>query len=153
MVRTPARSVFGSTLYDRVCNSSGSVPFSGRRVFSGTVHGTDDDALYRTERVFSVDGYPPARYSIPLPQGSYRVTLHFAEILYGKPGRRVFDVRIEEKVVLERFDPAQAGFATAQQKSFESIQVEDGALDVELIPIAGDPKLTALEVEASSARK
>jgi hypothetical protein len=57
-----------------------------------------------------------------------------------------------DRTALKDFDPGAAGFATAQKKTFENIQVEDGALEVELIPVLGDPRISALEIEQTSRR-
>jgi len=62
------------------------------------------------------------------------VRLHFAEIEGAKPGQRVFDVKLQDKVVLKDFDiAATAGTNYAVVKQFDGI-VATGALDVELVP-------------------
>ena len=112
------------------------------------IHGTDDDPLYQTQRC-SLDGeFSKLAYRIPLVPGRYRITLHFAEIWDEKRmhENRLIYVKLENQPVLEGYEPLQAGFATADRKSFE-IQVEDGFLDLELIPRRDHPILTAIEVE------
>ena len=103
-------------------------PYSGGK-FTGAIHNTEDDPLYQTERFFSPLGLGPHGYGIPLAPGTYRVTLHFAEIAYSLPERRSFDVLLEGNRVLERFDPsAEAGPARAQSSSHE-VTIEDGLLE------------------------
>jgi len=91
--------------------------------FTDPIAGTEDAPLYRTTRS------PPA-YRIPLPRGSWRVTLHFASIQEKEQGGMVFDVLLDGKRVLEGYDPARAGFAAASARSFE-VGVEDGVLEIE----------------------
>ncbi len=67
------------------------------------------------------------------------VRLHFAEIEGAKPGQRVFDVKLQDKLVLKDFDiAAAAGGNHAVVKQFDGI-VAAGALNVELIPKAKEP--------------
>ena len=49
--------------------------FSGGSTYSRTtpISGTNDDVLYQSER------YGNFAYNVPLPNGHYVVTLHFAE--------------------------------------------------------------------------
>ena len=110
--------------------------------------GTPDAALFETNRWFHPD-VSETWYQIPVPNGRYRVRLHFAEI--GKDeleaGKRVFDVTVEGDTVLERYDPVErVGYATVDVHEFEA-EVRDGWLDLR----ANDSKLksffSAIEVE------
>jgi hypothetical protein len=114
--------------------------------FAGDVHGTESPPLYRTGRVFLSEDLHPAGYLLPLPPGRYRVTLHFAEVRLKAPERRAFDVLLEGKMVLENYDPASHGFATAEKKSFET-EVRDGILSIEFVRRVRDPKISAIEIE------
>jgi hypothetical protein len=116
------------------------------------VANTEDDALYRSERWFRAGDAPPPGYRIPLPPGAYTVRLHFAEVYFRERGKRVFDVRIEGKTVLEGYEPAAAGFATARVETFQNVAVEDGFLDVEFIDRADNPQVAAIEVETYASR-
>jgi hypothetical protein len=129
--------------------TSGATYLEGRRTFNGEIAGTADAALYRTERHFPPSRGEASGYRIPLPPGEYRVTLHFAEVYFQRPGARVFDVSIEGRRVLEGFEPLAAGFAAAVVKSFE-VEAVDGLLVVELEGRTGEPKLSALEIEPGS---
>jgi hypothetical protein len=118
----------------------------GANKFLGEIQNTEDDPLYQTERYFLPLPFSPTGYRIPLPAGTYRVVLHFAEIAYKKPGLRVFDVLLEGERILERYEPASAGFATAESKACE-IAVVDGLLDIGFRPRIEYPKISAIEVE------
>ena len=93
------------------------------------VIGTKTEAVYQTER------YGLSGYRIPLKNGTYKVTLHFAET-YDKTstaGERVFSVTIEGRKCLEAFDPfKEAGGKawTAVVREFD-IEVQDGDLAIE----------------------
>jgi len=63
------------------------------------------------------------------------VRLHFAEIGGAEPGQRVFDVKLQGRVVLEDFDVARAagGANRALVKQFDGV-VARGAVALELVP-------------------
>jgi WD40 repeat protein/serine/threonine protein kinase len=110
------------------------------------IQGTDDDALYQTERWFDPQAPKPRRgYQIPLPPGRYRVTLHFAEVYWRPPAGRVFDVVIEDETRLSRYDLRAPGFAIADVKKFE-VRVDDGLLEIEFRAIEDNPKISAIEI-------
>jgi serine/threonine protein kinase/predicted Zn-dependent protease len=113
---------------------------------AGDVAGTEDDALHLTQRRFAPDQHLPAGYRLPVPPGSYAVTLHFAELDSRRAGKRVFDVLCEGQVMVESHDPVKAGFRAAGQVTFRS-RVSDGVLDLILVPREGSPAVAALEVE------
>ncbi|MDQ3512512.1 MAG: NlpC/P60 family protein, partial [Chloroflexota bacterium] len=115
--------------------------------------GTDDDALFLTQRRSRLDadafGY---QLSVPGP-GVYRVRLHLAELWWGAPGggpgaagQRVFDVWAEGVPVLVAVDIfAIAGAMTAT--SFEvDVAVADQALDLWFAASADVPSVAAIEV-------
>jgi hypothetical protein len=123
------------------------------------VRETEADPLYYTER-----GYPRDEcgvgYRIPLPPGSYRVSLHFSEIHLGGvgvystsiaetakqvEGPRCFDVQVEQDV-LEEYRPLDAGFLTADVRLFTT-NVTDGMLDITFLPRVRDPVISAIAIE------
>jgi outer membrane protein assembly factor BamB len=104
--------------------------------------------IYLTER------YGPEEYRIPVPDGPVRVRLHFAETFEGsqEPGNRFFNVALEGKTVLKRFDP----FAAAEGRKFQPVtrefvvKVADGELTIDFTrhPDSKEPVLiNAIEVE------
>ncbi|OWW27408.1 hypothetical protein B4Q04_07075 [Zobellia sp. OII3] len=115
--------------------------------------------LYKTER----SALPPVfAYDIPVPNGSYQVVLHFAEIFWGAQGgasgavgRRVFDVEMEGTKILDDFDIiAESGSETIVIKSFNAT-IEDGRLnlvfDAEGSDGRNEPKLSAIEIIGSGS--
>jgi serine/threonine protein kinase/Tfp pilus assembly protein PilF len=118
-------------------------------LFGGEIAATEDDGLYQSERCFLPGDCVAPAYRIPLPRGPWRVRLHFAEIWYEEPGKRVFDVAIEGKMRLEGYEPCRAGFATAEVKAWDDIVVEDGVLDIEFVHRVDNPKIAAIEIHRS----
>lgn len=117
------------------------------------IAGTNDDALYLTERTGPDTDTDELRYAIPVTPGKYLLRLHFAEIYWGAPGggaggsgKRVFDVFVEETLVLDDLDiHAEVGAATALIKSLV-VDVLDDDLDLRLDSSKDRPKISALEV-------
>jgi len=111
------------------------------------IAGTADPWIY----TFGCEGM--TRCAVPLtgpkdPAGLYTVSLHFAEIDPAPaPGRRVFDVAIQGRTVLRRFDiAAKAGAANrAVVKTFPNLRVQ-GKLEVTLTSVKGKPLLSGLSV-------
>lgn len=108
------------------------------------VSGTSDPTIYQTERYAAT-----LRYAVPLPNGSYKVTLYFAELFFDAPGKRVFDVTLEGQTVMQDFDIfAEAGAATAIRKSF-NVSVSDGTLNIAGIASVNNAKFSAIKIVAS----
>jgi len=73
-----------------------------------------------------------------VPPRQYTVRLHFAELGDVSPGRRVFDVKLQDKVVLKDFDivGAAGGVRRAVVKEFAHVSAGD-ILTLEFAPRAG----------------
>ncbi|MCI0514859.1 T9SS type A sorting domain-containing protein, partial [candidate division KSB1 bacterium] len=113
---------------------------------SHPISNTNLDVLYQTER-----WAPNLRYQFDVPNGSYQVTLHFAEIYYSRIGGRIFDANLEENLVLDNYDVYRdVGHDVATAKSFQ-VTVRDGRLDIELTASVDAGKLSALEVTSVSS--
>lgn len=115
--------------------------------------------LFQTERTNALLEFD---YAIPLPNGSYSVTLHFAEIYWGATGggpigigQRIFDVSIEGALVLNDYDIiADVGTETPVSKTFD-VMVTDGQLELNFsaLPATGgvnQPKVSAIEIVADT---
>ena len=125
----------------------------GQRKYVPGVEGDErsgPSAIHQTERDFflMVSRHPEdpriPGYSIPLPQGSYKVTLH----CIAAPGakQRSFGITLEGETVLSDFDPAREGFRKPQVRSFTA-RTSDGALDIGFIAGIRYPQLNAIEIE------
>jgi hypothetical protein len=128
---------------------------------SGEVAGTEDDVLYQTGRHGAF-----FTYNVPVANGTYDVTLHFAETYWGNlvaggVGSRRFKVDLEEKRVLTEYDifekaggamkPIRETFRTTVSDGRMSIRFRSGSANlarisaIEIIP-AGEaqrPTVTA----------
>jgi Malectin domain len=113
------------------------------------IAGTEDDPLYQDLRrnmyAYRFDG---------LAAGVYQVELRFAELQQVRPNRHLFDVILEDDLVLPAHDIAlEVGSFAADDHSFFS-KVDDGTLDVRLIRRAGfgRPIINALRVTSRPDR-
>jgi len=119
-------------------------------VFSNRIRNTPDAILYQTERFFNHERTDIAPgYRIPLPNGTYAVTLGFAEIYQVD---RSFDVRVENQVVLCDYDPSvsESDWATADQHQLQVV-IEDGQFDLYFVSHNNtDPKISCIQISAIS---
>jgi hypothetical protein len=118
-------------------------------VFGGPIANTKDPLLYQSERWFSNDRHDkPAGYQIPVPNGAYEIRLGFAEIF---DAARSFDVVINDKIVLQEYDPGHGTWATADEVGIPTV-VKAGQLDIRFVHRNDEsPKLSSLQVIPSSA--
>ncbi len=118
----------------------------GETVSSGDVEiaDTEDDALYRCVR------YNMNAYRIVASNGRYRVTLHFCEPHYNEAGKRVFGVKLEGKQVIAGLDVfALVGKNRAVVRTFDGVEVTDGAMDIDFMKEIEFPCIAAIEVEGA----
>lgn len=88
------------------------------------IAGSPDPALYRTER------YGNFQYDLPVANGTYLLTLHFAETYWDRPGQRIFDVVAEDAEIVSDLDIlAACGKGQACDFSFP-VHVRDGVLNL-----------------------
>jgi hypothetical protein len=119
------------------------------------VAGTDDDALYLTQRSGSGTGKKRGfGYALPVDgDGTYLVRLYFAEPYWGAPGgpdaeegKRVFSVSAEGETIVRDLDVyAEVGSMTALVKQVEVV-VEDGELNLRFTADEGEPIVAAIEI-------
>ncbi|MBV9009595.1 MAG: malectin [Verrucomicrobia bacterium] len=117
--------------------------FSGgtRITFDSPVFGTNDPTLYQSERYGANFGY-----HLPLNNGTYVVNLYFAEMYFHDAGDRVFNVTINDQVVLEDFDIyALTGAQNPLERSF-LVTIDDGMLDIVGSASVNNAKFSAIEI-------
>jgi len=117
---------------------------SGGSTYSTTnaIAGTEDDELYQTER------YGDFSYSVPLDNGSYDIVFKFAEIYQDAQGARVFHVDMEGERIIRDLDII---FRTDQFTAYDvvmPVDITDGELNIELINVTDNAKLSALEIRS-----
>lgn len=117
---------------------------------TSAIAATRNDAIYRSERYHTMGVID---YNFPVSNGQYTVILHFAEIFYSAPAKRVFDVSLEGTKVLTNYDiVVKAGAFTATTETFQ-VTVSDGTLNCHFnTSLAGvdGPKISAIEIIRSS---
>ena len=118
--------------------------FKGGNLYSTAVgiDSTQDDALFQTERYGK-----QLDYDIPVANGDYTVNLSFAEIYWNQANQRVFDVKAEDKLVLDNVDVhvGAGGKNIAMEKSF-NVTVQDGVLNLDLTASVNNVKISGIEI-------
>ncbi|TGD80858.1 malectin domain-containing carbohydrate-binding protein, partial [Hymenobacter wooponensis] len=138
----------------QLSTAAGTFSADGYYSANSSVHSTTAaiNPLYQTER-YGTNG--TLSYTLPIPNGTYQVVLHFAELYWTSAGRRVFDVSLENTKVLDNYDIfRKVGALTGTTETF-TVNVTDGSLNLYMSSLAGDggidqPKLSAIEVVPSS---
>lgn len=134
--------------------------FGSDAFFSGGVAGSADEAggWGQAPKLAKIEGAADRdltatyregafRYLVPVADGRHRVTLTFVEPS-AAVGERVFDVLVDGRVVLARFDVAAAagGSLRAITRTFDAVAA-NGTLDLEFRPSKGRAIVSAIEVE------
>ncbi|KRD61060.1 glycoside hydrolase [Flavobacterium sp. Root935] len=123
--------------------------FASQRTTFDPINGTKDSELFQSFRY----GADKLRYEFPVPEGEYLVELYFTEPWYGTGGGmdckgwRLFDVAINENVVLKDFDIwAEAGHDQALKKTF-TIKSKDGKIVISFPNVkAGQAIISAIAI-------
>ncbi|TDT18486.1 fibronectin type III domain protein [Ilumatobacter fluminis] len=128
---------------------------SGGRSYSNAavtqIANTTDDVLYFTTRSDNSSNFG---YDVAVPNGTYTVRLHFAEVYFGatgggagSAGARVFSINLEggapEKANYSIF--GEVGAMAADIEQF-TVTVTDGNLDIDLNASANQPSINAIEI-------
>lgn len=110
---------------------------------TSSISNTDSAPLYQTERWMS----GTLQYTFPISNGSYAVTLKFAETYFNAVGQRVFNAAIDGQTVESNIDIfAQApGANRALDKTYQAT-VTNGQLVIALSPVVQNPKISAIQV-------
>jgi hypothetical protein len=116
----------------------------GDLLYSGdSISNTSDLPLYRSARAGLYDDFS---YSIPVSNGSYSLSLMFAEIQYSSQGERVFNVLVNGAPVLAGFDIlAETAPRTALVKTFP-VTVSTGAIQISVQGVARRGILNAIRI-------
>jgi Malectin domain len=111
------------------------------------IAGTPDQPLYQTERYWHGTG----GYKFTVPNGTYNLVFKFAEIYpYTSTGYRVFSVKLEGATKISGLDvfAVAPGRYRAHDVPVSSVVVADGVLDIDFVPIAGNPAIKAIAINA-----
>jgi hypothetical protein len=117
---------------------------------SASIEGTEDPGLYSRER------YGNFSYAIPVDEGEYAVTLHFAETYWGREnpggggaGIRVFDVFCNGVALFRNLDIYKdVGADRPLVKTFHHMKPNaQGKLLLSFVPVHNFATVSAIEVE------
>ena len=110
------------------------------------IQGTEDDFLYQSERYAKT-----LDYAIPVANGTYDVSLLFAENYWSDNQQRTFNISVEGEEITPSLDIyAEAGRLTAFDQLVSSVLVTDGVLDIAMDGIADKATLSGLEILQTS---
>lgn len=108
------------------------------------IKNTDNPTLYETE------SFGDLFYEFKVPNGSYRVVLHFADTIpkWWLTVPREFDVTLQNKPVLTSFKPLTeaGGLGIPVVKEFRGTVVTDGVLKISLTPFVDYPGICGIEI-------
>src|SRR5208283_1301507 len=107
---------------------------------TAAITGTQDGVLYQSERFGNFS------YSIPLANGSYTVTLKFAETYWNAAGQRIFNVSMQGIRVVSNLDIfANVGKNAAYNVSIP-VLVTNGTLNINFTSVVDNAEVSAIEV-------
>jgi beta-galactosidase len=129
--------------------------YASQRSTSDLILGTKNEGLFQNFRY----GADKLRYEFPVPDGEYLVELYFTEPWYGTGGSldckgwRLFDVAINENIVLKDFDIwSEAGHDKALKKTF-TVKSKNGKLVISFPNVkVGEAIISAIAI-ASKDKK
>jgi len=105
------------------------------------INNTNDDTVYQSER----SDFPT--YRIRVPNGTYKVTMMFAENSFSAAGKRIFDVLVENKMIENNLDIfAKVGINSAYLITVTT-DVTHGILDLYFQSEVSLNELNGLQVE------
>jgi hypothetical protein len=137
----------GPAYTDSACNPwSADTGFLQGSSYSTTaaITGTNDPALYQTEHYSTGN----LTYQTSVPNGSYTVTLKFAELYWASSGQRVFNVQLNGTQVATNVDvfAAAGGMNKAYDVSYP-VTVNGGQITITLVAVTGFPAVNAIEAQ------
>ncbi|WP_160148080.1 malectin domain-containing carbohydrate-binding protein [Rubripirellula obstinata] len=137
----PSAYVNADATGNRISSTIQSIDLSDPSIPSGT-----PQAIFQKGRWDPGDA-PEMEWEFPVSAGDYEVRLFFAEIFSGNQavGERVFDVSIENQLVLNDYDVfADVGADKGVMKSFTV--TSDSVLDIDFGRVTENPMISAIEI-------
>ena len=114
---------------------------------NSSVSNTNVEGVYQSERI-SNGSFETFGYNIPVENGTYTVTLHFAETAFGNEGQRQFNVEIEGVQVLTDYDIIEeaGGPNIAKEETIFNVSVSDGELTIDFDSVIERAKINGIEI-------
>lgn len=108
------------------------------------ISNTNKDELYQSELWDRTNQI--TEFGIPVPNGEYEVTFHFAEIYYTERNARIFDLILQDIVVYRDLDIFnEVGAFTALEITLTT-KVKNGVLNVGLKRVKENAKISGIEI-------
>ncbi len=105
---------------------------------------TQDDSLFQIQRAGSES------YRFDVQSGIYEIWLRLAEIQYTETDKRLFNIQIEDSLIVENLDVfSLAGHDAAMDLIF-TVYVWDNQLNIDFVSIVGAASIAALKVSGIS---
>jgi hypothetical protein len=101
---------------------------------------TVDPTLYRSNRSGQFS------YAIPLANGTYTLTLQFAEVYFTGPNQRRFDVLAEGQPIVSNLDLVAVAGLNVAHDVVVPVTIADGTLNLEFKPLQSTPLISAIRV-------
>jgi len=115
---------------------------------NNAIEDTDDDTVYQSVR------YDVQAYHLDVPNGKYRVTIKLCEPHYTEAGRRVFGVKVQGRTLIDRIDLfAKVGQNRAIDFTRDDVEVKDGRLTIEFVPIVEFPSVAGIVIEGDQTTR
>jgi len=149
---SPATNVLAINCAGGAYVSSSGISYEADRYYTGgltvsrkpEISGTTDDTLYHSER------YGAFGYDIPLANGTYIVTLQFAETYWTGDNQRVFDVLAEGQTVVNDLDIHKTVGFNAAYTVDVPVVLEDGILNLAFSAGVDKPTISAIAIAQST---
>ena len=134
----------------KMTDSKGNVWLPDQGFVGGSTYQIADAEITHTKvpELYLSERYSMTAFSLPLPNGKYRVKLLFAEVYsgIGGPGGRVFSFNVQGHE-FDDFDIwAKAGGPNKAYVESVDVKVTDGKLDITFTPQVENPKINAIEI-------
>ncbi|WP_158859052.1 malectin domain-containing carbohydrate-binding protein [Lunatibacter salilacus] len=97
-------------------------------------------------------------YDVPVSNGKYTVITYHNEVYFGNrvaatgPGRRVFDIFIEGKLVKKNLDLFVENNSKQFELIFENIEVKDGKMTINLVSSVADAAISGIAIFPSNEK-
>lgn len=114
------------------------------------IAGTDDEAIYQSERWDPPSG-AALRYEIPnVPNGNYGIIFYFAEVYAKSSGKRMFGVAVEDVLVIEDLDIFAVVGGNTSLAVPVPVTIEDNTITIDFVRGLENPKVNAIEIHSTS---
>jgi uncharacterized protein YjbI with pentapeptide repeats len=139
-------------IYEVDCGSASDLAYRGRQGFVGGTPARARPVSIQRVALAPVDAYltersgPEFRYQFRLGRGWYEVQLHFVELQHSHRGDRIFDIKLEGKMVARDFDILAETYPRTVLVKRYAVWVDDGMLNLQFLTRIGRAKVDLIRV-------